>query len=179
MTIMLKRSLQLVFLAVIASSSISACSSRPPVKKQKYANLKDTRSFEYELPLVWKGIEAALRENRIVERDPKEVDTLEWNKLKERSLETDWIYSQSRDKYQEYQINGSPRKKYLQLRYKYEIEAKRIMGGTEVKVDMKEEIEQLNLDGTSAGYDSADEPDSSRPAEFLDRVNNSILSAAP
>lgn len=167
-------------LIVLAAAFLagSGCASSPQVKTQAYAGLKNTRTFEHEFPVVWKGIESALKNYRITERDPTEVDTLEMAKLKERNLETDWVYSQSRDKYQEYQVNGSPRKKYLQARYKYKVQAKRVMGGTEVVVKTEEEIEKLKSDGASDGFSGVD-ADSSRANEILEKINNAILAAAP
>ena len=171
--------ISLVLCAVFGLTT--GCSSAPPVKSQAYAKLNDQRMFEYDFPVVWKGIESALKNYKIVSRDPSndDVGPLELQKLDKRTLETDWIYGQSRDKYQEYQVNGTPRKKYLQTRLKYRIVAKRVIGGTDVKVNTEEEIEKLKNDGSSAGFDSVDEPDASRAHELLDKINLAILSAAP
>ncbi len=98
--------------------SLSACSSTSEVKQQQYATLKNERTFEHELPVVWKAIETTFKNHKVVERDPEEVGALEWKDLSERSLSTDWIYGQSKDKYQEYRVNDLPRKKYLQTRYR-------------------------------------------------------------
>lgn len=157
---------------------LSACAG-PTVRQQGYAKMPDTRTFEYEFPVVWKAIESALYNYRIIDRDPEDVDANELKKISERSLETEWVYGQSRDKYQEYRVNGFPRKQYLQTRIKYRIQARRVIGGTTVQVRTQEEIERLNADGGSAGYTSASEVDSSRAQEILDKINGSILSAAP
>lgn len=167
----------LLIVALVLSIPLIGCGSSQKVKNQEYAKLKTDRTFEAEFPEVWKGIEKALSGMKILERDPEEVDSNELKKLKSRTLETDWIYSQSRDKYHEYKINGSPRKKYLQTRVRYEVEAERSMGGTHVTVKMDEEIEKLKPDGTSAGYEEVDEIDTSRPNELLEKINHSMLSA--
>jgi hypothetical protein len=156
-----------------------ACSSSPPVKSQAYANLPNHRMMEYDFPVVWKGIEAATRNLKVVDRDPSEVGVLEMNKLSHRTLETDWLYAQSRDKYEEYQSNGSPRKIYLQTRIKYKVDARKVMGGTEVSVKTQEEIERLKSDGTSGGYETSNTPDPSRANEMVEKINGAILSAAP
>ncbi|MBI4924758.1 MAG: hypothetical protein HY843_02440, partial [Bdellovibrio sp.] len=132
-----------------------ACSSSPKVKQQAYAKLPNSAVYEYEFPVVWKGIESALKNHKITERNPEEVAPLEMKNIKERTLETDWIYSQSGDKYHEYAINNSPRKIYLQIRYKFHILAQKIMGGTEVKVNTSEEIERLKADGSPDGYEES------------------------
>ncbi len=167
--------------ALILSLTIfsSSCAHQPEVKQEAYATLKDHQTFEYEFPVVWKGIEKSLEKYKIVDRDPDEVSDLDMKKITKRSLETEWVYAQSRDKYVEYKVNDSPRKIFLQTRVKYFINAERRIGGTDVTVKTKEEIEKLNEDGTSAGYESVDNPDTSRPREILDKINLAILSAGP
>lgn len=158
---------------------VSACSSGPEVKKQAYAEHPNERTFEYEFPVVWKGIEEATRKFHVVDRDPKDVDANEMRRLKHRTLETDWIMTQSNDKYVEYQVNGVPRKKYLMSRLKYKIDAHTVIGGTDVKIDTQEEIEKIGPDGDTLGWSKADELDTARAADLLDRINMAILSAAP
>jgi hypothetical protein len=155
------------------------CAHSMPVKTQAYAKLKGERTFENDLPETWKAIEAALKDHKITKRDPDEVDDGDWRGLKGRTLETDWIYSQSRDNYVEYKVNGFPRKKYLQERFKYEVEAMRVVGGTDVEVKLAEEIEKLKDDGSSAGYSPVKDPDTSRAGEFLDKINQALLAAHP
>lgn len=163
----------------LAAPALISCSSAQKVGRQEYAALKSDRTFEHEFPVVWAGIENALKNIKVVERDPAEVDPIEMKRISERELETDWIYSRSRDKFHEYKVNGFPKKQYLQIRYKYDIEAKRVMGGTHVTVKMTEEIERLKEDGSSAGFDETDQPDTSRTHELLEKIQLGILSAAP
>ena len=138
------------------------------MKSQAYAKLSNSRFYEYEYSVVWKGVESALNEYKMLEKDADEG-----------KLETDWILGQSRNKYQEYKVNGSPRKKYLQTRFKYFLNTNKKMGGVEVVVKTEEEIEKLNTDGSPAGYTSQGEPDSSRANEILSKIENAILSALP
>lgn len=158
---------------------LQGCASGPAVKKLSYAQLKNQRTFEYEFPAVWNAIESVLRNHRVAERDPDEVDASELRELPERTLETDWIYSQSRDKYHEYRINGAPRKKPLQMRFKHRITAKRVLGGTEVIVSTTEEIERLDGSGNPLGYEATEMPDPARSNEILEKINLSLLSAPP
>ena len=158
----------------------TACSSGPKVKQQEYAKLSNKRTFENPFPTVWRGIELSLHEQKVLERDPEEPtdnSEFELRKLDRRTMETDWIYTQSRDKYVEYQVNGSPRKQYLQLRFKYLIDAQKVIGGTDVKVDVREEIEKIDKQGNPDGYDKMAEPDPGRASELLDKINQAILSA--
>src|SRR4051794_29582002 len=100
--------LSLFVLAVlsVALGLNSGCSSTQKVETQAYAKLNNQRTFEYDFPTVWKGIEEALHNYKIVDRSPKEVDPIEMKQLKKRTLETEWVYSQSRDKYVEFKLNG-------------------------------------------------------------------------
>lgn len=156
---------------------LAGCSSTPPVRTQAYAKLNHQRTYEVEFPIVWKALEETLRNFKITHRDPSDVDALELKKLTHRTLETDWIYGQSRDKYQEYSVNGFPRKVLLQTRFKYFVDCQSVMGGILVTVKTEEEIERLKSDGTSAGYSSVDQADSSRSHELLDKIHFSILAA--
>ncbi len=167
----------ILVLFILALNLFPGCSSTPPVKQQNYGQLNHQRTYEYSFSEVWKGIEEALRNYKITDRNPSEVSSLEMKSLTERSLETDWIYTQSRDKYQEYTVNGSPRKIYLQTRYKYFVVSKNGLGGPTVTVKTEEEVERLNSDGTSAGFTQVSNQDPSRPNELLDKIKLAILSA--
>jgi len=169
----------LVIFSILGLIFISGCAHDPTVKQQAYANLKSQHTYEYDFSTTWKGIESAIHNYKIVDRDPTDVSVQEMKKLTQRTLETDWIYGQSRDKYVEYKVNDSPRKQYLQTRVKYFISAKTQIGGTDVSVKTKEEIERLKGDGTPDGYESPNEVDPSRTAEMLDKIGLAILSAAP
>ncbi len=166
-------------LALVSLLVLSACSSAPAVKTQAYAKLSNQRMFESEFPVVWKGIESVFRNYKVTDRNPSDVDEMEMRKLSGRTLDTDWVIGQSRDKYEEYKVNGSPRKVYLQTRVKFHIEAKSTLGGTEVTVKTDEEVERLNKDGSSKGWESVSTSDSSRANEVLEKLNQAILSAAP
>jgi hypothetical protein len=166
-------------LAMTLGLGAGCASSGPPVKSQSYAVLKNTRNFESDFSVVWKAIENSMRGLKVTDRDPETVDANEMRKLSHRTLKTDWFYTQSRDKYQQYESNGSPRKVYLQTRIKYEIDARRVMGGVDVTVSTSEEVEKLKKDGTPDGYDKADQPDPSRASEILDKIQGGILSATP
>src|SRR4051812_4697740 len=158
---------------------VSACSSSPKIQQQAYAKLNNEHTFEDEFPAVWKALEESFHNYKVADRDPSEVDPLEMKKLTKRTLETDWVLGQSRDKYIEYQINGSPRKQYLQTRVKYTVLVDRVIGGTHVLVKTKEEIERLNDDGTPAGWSSTGNVDSSRAAEVLDKIGQSLNARIP
>lgn len=168
-----------ICLVVTTLISISGCASGPEVKQQAYAKLPDHRTYEYEFPVVWKAIEETLRNYRVINRDPKDVDANEMRRIRHRTLETDWVFTKSTDKYVEYKVNDLPRKIYLQTKLKYKIDVQSVIGGTTVTVVPDEQIEKLNPDGSPAGWDTVEDKDSSRAANMLDKINMSILSAAP
>jgi hypothetical protein len=169
----------LILLSVLAGS-VSCSAPRVDVRKQAYAELKTNRDFEYEFPVVWKAIEETLRKQKVVKRDPDEVNEVELRRLGKRTAETDWAYTQSRDKYFEYEVNGTPRKKYLQARMRFVIRAEKKLGAVNVAVRFEEELEKMRTDGTADGYEASEAVDSSRASELLDRINQAILaSSAP
>lgn len=153
------------------------CSSRMEVKKQDYASLKTEWTFETDFAPLWKAVESSLGNHRIVEVKPKSVNAQEWNQIKERRLMTDWVYGRSGTRYVEYKVNGFPKKTYLQTRYRYRVNAEKVLGGIHVSVDLEEELENLNQDGSSAGYRRADEADSSRAHDLLEKIKTAVLAA--
>lgn len=156
---------------------ITSCSSGPEVKSQEYAKLKSEHTFDYGFAEVWKGIEKALAKNKIIERDPDDVNETELKKLTERTLETDWVNSRSNDKFISYKHNNLPKKKYLQVRFKYLVSAKSTLGGTHVSVQLKEQVEQLYPDGTPLAWVNTDEPDSARSNDLIEKIRLAILSS--
>lgn len=157
------------------------CASTQPVKTQAYAELRHQKTLESDLPVVWKALEAAMDNYKIIDRSPGgDLKTdKDWQDVERRTLKTDWIYGLSRDKYVEFKVNDFPRKQYLQTRFRFRVEAKRVMGGTQLTVDMDEQIEKLEASGKSAGYDDVEHPDSSRANGLIEKVEQSILSAPP
>jgi uncharacterized lipoprotein len=158
---------QLVLGLVFAAFALgfSGCSS-PDYKTQGYAKLSNTKEFEEEYPVVWKGVVAALSEYKIEKKDQEKG-----------VVETDWIYSTSNDKYFEYQVNGFPRKKYLQTRYKFNVKIDKLLGRVKVTVSPEEEVESLKSDGSFDDWKSAGEFDTARANEVIQKIEMKILSA--
>lgn len=144
------------FLIIFLCSIYLAGCSSAPYKKQAYAKLQNTKVFEEEYDVVWKAVTVSLADYLI-----------EYNLPTEGRIQTDWIYSTSNEKYMEYKVNGFPRKRYLQTRYKYKVLAKKQLGGVEVTVDLTEEFERLKSDGSFDSWKSSTDLDSSRQNDLL------------
>jgi len=160
---------------LLTAGLFGGCASSLPYKTQEYAAQRSERTFEYEMPVVYRAIEKALEKQNVQKRSPKKVTNSELNQLSEAEWVTDWIYSQSRDKYVEYTIDSIPRRKPLQVRLKQTIVARRNIAGVQISVRTEEELERINANGSPNGYEEVT-PDSSRAAELLDRIQLAILS---
>jgi hypothetical protein len=156
----------------------TGCAHHPEFSKKAYAENRSARLFEYEMQDVWKALEKVVEKKKVLERDPNKVDAGDWSQLRERALELDWSYSQSRDKYKSYVVNSVPRQQPLGVRVKHIFTVKKALGGAEVEVRTQEEIEDLDEYGVSKGYFSTSQVDSSRSAELLDQIANALLSAS-
>jgi hypothetical protein len=168
----------LVGVAVLFTGLMSGCSHSPQFSKKAYAENRTSRQFEYEMQDVWKAIEKVVEKKKVLERDPNKVDAGDWGQLRERSMELDWSYGQSRDKYKSYVVNSIPKQQPLGVRVKYSLVVKKTFGGATVEVVTQEEIEDLDEYGVSKGYFPTDQVDSSRAAEILDQIANALLAAS-
>lgn len=155
---------KLPFFFLALGFALSACSSGPEIKQQQYARLSNTKEFEAEYEVVWKAIAGATEEYKIEKKDSEKGELL-----------TDWVYTTSNEKYFEYQVNGFPRKHYLQTRYRVSIKATKQLGSVKVTVEPIEEVEQLKSDGSFDKWKTSDEPDSSRAADMIQKIELKIL----
>ena len=171
--------MKLISVLLFSTLATTGCSHSPEVKQEAYAKLATQKTFESDMPTTWKAIEDTFHNFKVMDRNPNKIDNFEMKKLTKRTLETDWIYGQSRDKYVNYLVNGTPRHKNLQTRVKYVVTAATQIGGVDVSVETREEIERLKSDGSPDGFDTVDDVDPSRPSEILNKIQNSLLSAAP
>jgi hypothetical protein len=169
---------RMVLFILISSTTLvlTGCSSFPEVKTQAYAQLKTEEVFESDFARVWKAIETAIQPAKVLERSPTEVSPSELKKLDLRELKTDWIYSQSRNKYQEYVVNHLPRKIYLQSRYTLRIRAEKTFGGVHVSIETQEQVQRYKSDGSLDSFASIGAPDSSRSSEMLNKIKFTLLS---
>lgn len=162
-------------LALVALAS--GCASGPTVGTQDYARMSTSKTLEYDMNTVWKATEEMLRKYKVKDREPEQANPVEIRKLTEATWETDWVYSQSATKFVEYKVNDFPRKKYLQQRVRYKIQARTVIGGVEVAIATDEEVQRLKADGTPDGYSEEGEPDSSLPHKMLQKIEQGVHAA--
>jgi hypothetical protein len=142
----------------------SGCSSAS-YKKQEYAQLQNAKDFEFEYPQVWRGAIDALGEYKIEDKDQEAGH-----------IKTDWVYSTSNEKFVEYRVNGLPRRRHLQNRYKFDVKIEKQVGSVRVTVDMDEEVEKLKSDGSFDTWKSSSDIDTGRANELLRNIELKILS---
>lgn len=150
--------------AFVSVLGLASCSSAPKYKQQEYARLAASEDIEADYTQVFKAILAATQDLKIekVDSDNGKVDT-------------DWIMTESLEKYHEYKVNGLPRKKYLKIRYKYHVFAKKQLGSVNVSVNPEEEVEKLNANGEFDSWMKAVAPDSARANEMLEKIKHALL----
>lgn len=163
-------------LAALSGLGILGCSHPLPYKQSAYAKLKSDWTIEQDFARTWKGIESAVHGLKVAERDPDDVSDQEFRTLQERTLETDWINSRSRDKYVEVRVNDAPTRRYLQTRYRYRIQATKHLAGTHVAVQVQEQVEGLDAVGNPTGFSDTDEVDSSLAREMIEKIKNACHS---
>ncbi len=151
----------------------AACSSEKPgfmkVEKNhpKYAS---TRSFENSPAEVKAAAKLALQE--LIDRSEPATNA----KISEdkNELSTDWVYAKSKDKYVEYNFNGAPKRKILNVRRKYTYSINPSLAGMSVEVSTEEEIETVDLkSGEPKGWKKKD-PDLATYDELLAKLKLKI-----
>lgn len=160
---------QFALITLAAVLLVSGCSSSgPKTKSQQYAALSTTKEFEEEYAIVWKAVLKALEGMKIEEKD--EADGV---------VETDWVVTTSTEKYFEYTVNGFPRKKFVQARYRYKVFVTKQLGSVKVSVDLNEEVENVKKDGSFDSWSEPEKKDTSRANEMIGKIENAIHSRMP
>ncbi|MGZ3694030.1 MAG: hypothetical protein ACXWQO_07505 [Bdellovibrionota bacterium] len=143
-------------LALALTLSFTACSGGPKAKYKEEENtpkFSTGRSFTETPETILRAARAVLDEmNRASE--PAVTGSLKGN---EESVRTGWVYSQSKDKYVEFQFNGSPKRKILQVRRKYTYTAVPSLAGSQVTYGIEEEIQKVDLkSGEPTGWEKVE-----------------------
>lgn len=153
----------------------TGCASSPtvPMTRARYASLKNEKFLPNDVAAVWKAVEGVTANYKIAWMEAPDPNA--------RALETDWIYTRSRDKHDSVRIAGEVKNFPLESRIRFKIMAHGVLGGTEIRVETSEEIEKLGLNGRSKGYEAVarSEEDTSRASDLLDKISLALISPHP
>jgi len=141
----------------LAVLSLSACASKAP--KPKYMDEKNEAKFARKRTLaeppekVLRGARAVLDE-LTRESDPQASDVV---KTEGSSVFTGWVHGLAKDKYVQYDYNGTPRRKQLGMRRIYSFTVSPALAGSEVEMNVKEELQEIDLKtGENKGWKRVD-----------------------
>lgn len=140
--------------ALIILLSLTACSSSPKYKEEENTpKFATSRSFTENPETILRAARAVLDELSR-ESNPPATGALKGN---DESVRTGWVYSTSKDKYVEFDFNGSPRRKLLGMRRKYSYTAVPNLAGSQVTFGVEEEIQDVDAkSGEANGWKSVD-----------------------
>ena len=131
-----------LFLSVVL---LSSCASKAP--KPKYMDEKNEAKFAKERTLA-EPPEKVLRAARSVldeltrNSNPQAPDPV---KTEDSTVFTGWVYGMAKDKYVQYDFNGTPRRKLLALRRIYGFTISPTLAGSQVDMNVEEEIQEIDL----------------------------------
>jgi hypothetical protein len=150
----MKRILALLFLVT------TACASNPydaHYKQEKNApKFGNTRSYIEPASGVKLAARAALDELTHESDPPTNGSIKEEN---DETLSTGWVYGESKNQYVEYKANGLPQRKALKTRRKYSYSITPSLAGTQVVMEVEEEVMKVDLKtGKDKGW-SRNNPD--------------------
>lgn len=125
--------------------SLLACASKPP--KPKYVDEKNEAKYAQartiaEPPEKVKRAARAALDQLTRESNPQASDKVQDD---ENTIYTGWVYAQAKDKYVQYDYNGTPRRKQLAVRHIYGFTIDQTLAGSAVKMNVEEELEQISL----------------------------------
>ncbi len=141
----------------LTAISLAACASKAP--KPKYMDEKNEAKFSRNRTLaeppekVLRGARAVLDE-LTKESNPQASDVV---KAENNSVFTGWVYGLAKDKYVQFDYNGTPRRKQLSVRRIYGFSVSPTLAGSEVKMNVEEELQEIDLKtGENQGWKRVD-----------------------
>ena len=133
----------------MAVLSFSGCASKTPkpkfVDEKNEAKYAKSRAFDSPPEKVKMAARAVL-DQLTHASEPAASESV---KEEENTLFTGWVYGVAKDKYVQYDYNGTPRRKPLSVRriYGYKIEPS--LSGSQVTMSVEEEIQEVDLSSGS------------------------------
>jgi len=169
----MRNTLALLLALPLLLASCAGKTPPPALKEEKNkAKFAESRAFTEKPELVLAAAHAALDE-LTRESDPPASGPVQ---AETGSVKTGWVHGRSRDKYVQYDYNGSPRRKQLTVRRQYSAGVQPALAGSQVELGIEEELEEVDLKtGLPKGWKSV-KPD---PAAFdllMKRIRDRIRS---
>lgn len=134
--------LSLIFVLVLAMSACASKTPKPQYKEEKnQAKYADNRSLKEKPDAVLNAARAVLDE-LTQQSDPPASDAV---KSEGNTIYTGWVYGTAKDKYVQYDYNGSPQRKALSVRRIYGTTVAANLAGSLVSLSIEEEIQDVDL----------------------------------
>lgn len=130
---------------LLLSLALAACASSPD--QGKYREEKNAPKFGNTRSYVETPEEIMLSATAVLDELSRESEPAASGALKttSESVQTGWVYSVSKDKYVEFKFNGTPRRKPLRIRRKYAYTVTPSLSGSQVQMNVEEEVMQIDL----------------------------------
>ncbi|HEY8280523.1 MAG TPA: hypothetical protein VIH99_12915 [Bdellovibrionota bacterium] len=137
--------------ALTILSLFTACASQTPkpkyVEEKNQAKYSSSRALAENPDKVLRAARAVL-DNLTHESNPPSGESVKGDD--DSTVYTGWVYSTSKDKYVQYDFNGSPRRKPLALRRIYGFTVTPGLSGSQVTMNVEEEVQEIDLKSGSA-----------------------------
>jgi hypothetical protein len=142
-------------LPLIACLLLAACASSP--NQARYKEEKNSPKFGNSRSYVETPQDVLLAARAVLDDLTRESDPPASGAVKGRgqNVQTGWVYSISGNRYVEYSVNGTPRRKPLRIRRKYGYTVSPSLAGSQVLLSVEEELMRVDLrSGEETGWSS-------------------------
>lgn len=154
---------QTLLLSACLSFFALSCASNP--QDASYREEKNAPSFGNTRSFVEPPQDVKLAAKIVLDELTKKSEPQASGAIKEKgdTVETGWVYSTSKNRYVEFKFNGKPSRKPLRIRRTYSYTVTPNLSGTQVLLEVKEEVMKIEFDtGKESGWSSVKED----PAAF-------------
>jgi hypothetical protein len=132
-------------LSLLTLALLAACASDP--NKGKYGTEKNIPKFGDSRSYVESPEEVILAARAVLDELSRESEPPASGSIRsdDDSVETGWVYSISKDKFVEFKFNNTPRRKPLRIRRKYVFTVTPSLSGSQVQMNVEEEVLKIDL----------------------------------
>lgn len=142
------------FLVIAALAFFFSCTGKSI--KPKYMDEKNEAKYSPSRAMAEPPEKVLRAAHAVLDELTKESNpaTTEPVKKEDDAVFTGWVYGLAKDKYVQYDYNGAPRRKQLALRRIYGITVRPTLAGSQVDMEIEEEIQEIDLKtGKPEGWD--------------------------